>query len=223
MSEVVSVEAIIAGGKETVCLELRDNHNEQICLEPWQKVPTLPRFYKALAKGKPDSVVALTQCAFFDPRVDQMWHMKFSPYERVFTERSVYSDYYTFGQLLRPMMHPEEWEVYRYRFETLTSWFNLQPDVAIILDEKIEVAYERIQKRASEPGREMEKSITPEYLRGLRDKHVENAAMLGKRVVVMTNKSIQPFGPGIEWAWLPETPEARAALILEIVGKAAKA
>ncbi len=84
-----------------------------------------------------------------------------------------------FGEMLKSVMEPEEWDGYCIFFDLFASKFNLLPDLTIIIDEAPEVCLQRIKER----GREMEKGITIEYLSKLRDKYYENRRKLGKEVV----------------------------------------
>ena len=85
------------------------------------------------------------------------------------TERSIYSDYHIFAQMLKDdqKMNPIEWKLYDNWFHWLNDKFIGKPDAIIYLRCEPEVAFDRVKKRA----RSEENKITLDYLTRLHEYH----------------------------------------------------
>jgi len=85
------------------------------------------------------------------------------------TERSIYSDYKIFAQMLRDdeKMNSIEWKLYDNWFNWLNVKFNAKPDTIIYLRCDPNIAYNRVKRRA----RSEEDTISLEYLTRLHQYH----------------------------------------------------
>lgn len=179
--KVISFEGIIGAGKSTLLEEIRYSFGDEVVIEPFDENPILPLFYE-----NPDQYAALCQMVFFRLRARQLFYVRSCPQPLVFIERSIFSDRYCFGEMLRDAGHIKEgeWKAYTDDFEFWCHYFNLLPDVAVFVDEDVDLALERIKKR----DRPMERGITREYLVDLRGKHLKNLHHLGNRTIIATPK-----------------------------------
>lgn len=178
---IISIDGIIGAGKSTI-LDLLKRRGKSVFFEPFANNPILPRFYE-----NPERFAAITQAVFFPIRADL--HLSIPSQGTHFIERSCYSDRFSFGELLRLKMEPEEWLGYCIFFSLLTRKFNLLPDLTLIIDETPEICLERIRKR----GRKMEEGITLSYLRDLRKMYFLNLQKLGKSAYVFGNNDMSDF------------------------------
>lgn len=193
---IVSVDGIIGVGKSTVLEELQRT-GASVYLEPFEKNPVLELFYTDIPR-----YAALCQAIFFPLRVDMQMAI---PSRGIhFIERSAVSDRWCFGQMLKGVMHPREWEGYTIFFDLLSSKFNIIPDLTIIIDESPELCLQRIRER----GREMERGITLEYLQNLRAAYYDHREHLGRKVIWADGNEL---GSDLEW---------RAIQIRDMVKKA---
>lgn len=199
---IYSIEGDIGAGKSTLLEELQ-RRGYNVSFEPYQKNPLLPRFY-----ANPERFAGMTQAVFFPLRVDQILSLKSG--EDWFIERSPYSDRWTFGEMLASAMELEEWAGYELFFNLFAAKFNIQPDVAIFIDEDPVVCLQRIKERK----RPMEAAITLDYLCRLRGAHLQNFYKLGKEAIHLIAK--HDSYPGTER--LPESVGDRADLILSLLG-----
>lgn len=212
LNKIIVVEGIIGVGKSEVLKELLAR-GETVIFEPFDRNKILPLFYKDPARW---AFACQLNFLLLRGRVLEAARYMPSKNNRVFLERSILSDRYTFAEMLKEdgMMLPEEWESYL----TLFDEFNPRlPDMVFYLRDSVENCRKQIKER----GREMERWLWETekgrvYLQRLLDKHDENISYLGAKIITLQN-TVPEMKPN--YLWLPETVPGRVDFIQGILSE----
>ena len=166
----------IGVGKTTACMKLESVvNNSEVVYERFDENPYLPMFYNEM-KNKTDSFNKYsfpTQMTFLNLRALREEELQKANKENedkkcFIIDRSLLEDRYIFGQLHidQKFMVDDEAEKYKSHFESLFDKIE-KPDIIIFLRADIEVLLSRIRNR----GRDMESSISRDYLESLQEKY----------------------------------------------------
>jgi deoxyadenosine kinase len=180
MAYIVCIDGNIAAGKTTVLQEI-ERRGGKVYYEPFEGNPWLPLYYK-----DPKKYALNTQLWFLSERFRQYKNADFSSSGIVFIERSMYTDRFIFVELMKRQgnMTPMEVETYRHHFEI---YKNPLPDLAITMSVMPEECLRRLRDR----DREMESSVSLDYLEALHEVYVDNYPRLGVKSI----KKYYPFPP----------------------------
>jgi Deoxynucleoside kinases len=166
---IVSIEGNIGSGKTRLLEGLRQS-GHRVFDEPFEKNRYLEDFYK-----NPKEYAFKTQISFLSARKKQYNHANFSSRDQVvFVERTVYTDQFVFARMLYDtgMIDERDWQSYLDHFDISRTNY---PELVVYIDVTPETCLERIKKR----GREMEKSITLEYLANVDSYYRKNLNHMG--------------------------------------------
>ncbi|MFA5810882.1 MAG: deoxynucleoside kinase [bacterium] len=155
----IAVDGPIGAGKTTLARMLAEEMNGHLCLEPAEKNPFLPEFYKDRAKN-----AFKTQLFFLLNRYQQQLELR----QRDLFSQTLVCDY-TFAKDLifaKVNLSEDELTLYNTVFHLLHERLP-KPDLVIYCRAEPRVLLSRVKKR----GIEYERLITEEYLENLTDSY----------------------------------------------------
>ncbi len=158
----IAVEGNIGAGKTTLCRQIARDFGSRLVLEQFTDNPFLPPFYQ-----NPERYAFPVELFFMTERHKQLQEELSHP---SLFENGMIADYFFMKTLLfaRNNLQDDEFRLFQRLFETLNSSFR-KPDLLLYLHRPIPVLQSYIVKR----GREMEGTISPEYLGQLQETYFE--------------------------------------------------
>lgn len=160
MKKFVAVAGNIGVGKSTLVEMLCVRLGWEPFYEPVTENPYLEDFYKDMGAWSFHS-----QVFFLTHRLRSHYKLGQHP-NSVVQDRSVYEDaeIFAYNLFLQGHINQRDYQTYRDLYET-TSRLLPPPDLVVYLRASVPTLLKRIASR----GRDYERTITPEYLRGLND------------------------------------------------------
>ncbi len=155
----IAVDGPIGAGKTTLAKMLAEDMGGHLCLEPAEKNPFLPEFYKDRSRN-----AFKTQLFFLLNRYQQHLDLR----QRNLFEQTVVCDY-TFAKDLifaKVNLSDDELALYNTVFHLLRERLP-KPDLVIYMQADSKVLLQRIRKR----GFEYERPITQQYLESLTESY----------------------------------------------------
>ncbi len=150
------IEGNIGTGKTSLCHLIAQKRKAKLFLEQYAENPFLPKFYE-----NPERYSFPLELSFLADRYNQLKN-SVSSFD-LFNELIV-SDYFFMKSLIfsAHTLQEDEYKLYRQIFDIIYSTLP-KPDLYIYLHKNTDLLLKNIAKR----GREYEKNITPEYLKGI--------------------------------------------------------
>lgn len=150
------IEGNIGTGKTSLCHLIAKKRKAKLFLEQYAENPFLPKFYE-----NPERYSFPLELSFLADRYNQL-KSSISSFD-LFNELIV-SDYFFMKSLIfsAHTLQEDEYKLYRQIFDIIYSTLP-KPDLYIYLHKSTDILLENIAKR----GREYEKNITEEYLKGI--------------------------------------------------------
>jgi deoxyadenosine/deoxycytidine kinase len=150
------IEGNIGAGKTSLSKLIAERKKGKLFLEQYAENPFLPKFYE-----NPERYSFPLELSFLADRYNQLKN-NLSSFD-LFNELIV-SDYFFMKSLIfsSHTLQEDEYKLYRQLFDIIYSTLP-KPDLYVYLHKNIELLLKNISKR----GREYEKSISAEYLKGI--------------------------------------------------------
>ena len=150
------IEGNIGAGKTSLCKLIAEKHKAKLFLEQYADNPFLPKFYE-----NPERYSFPLELSFLADRYNQLKN-NLSSFD-LFNELIV-SDYFFMKSLIfsAHTLQADEYRLYRQIFDIIYSSLP-KPDLYVYLHKNIDMLKKNISKR----GREYEKNISAEYLKGI--------------------------------------------------------
>jgi len=150
------IEGNIGTGKTSLCKLIAEKRKAKLFLEQYAENPFLPKFYE-----NPERYSFPLELSFLADRYNQLKN-NVSSFD-LFNELIV-SDYFFMKSLIfsAHTLQEDEYKLYRQIFDIIYSSLP-KPDLYIYLHKNTDLLLRNINKR----GREYEKNITAEYLKGI--------------------------------------------------------
>lgn len=150
------IEGNIGTGKTSLCHLIAQKRKAKLFLEQYAENPFLPKFYE-----NPERYSFPLELSFLADRYNQL-KSSISSFD-LFNELIV-SDYFFMKSLIfsAHTLQEDEYKLYRQIFDIIYSTLP-KPDLYIYLHKNTDLLLKNIEKR----GREYEKNITAEYLKGI--------------------------------------------------------
>ncbi|MBO7481539.1 MAG: deoxynucleoside kinase [Bacteroidales bacterium] len=150
------IEGNIGTGKTSLCHLIAQKRKAKLFLEQYAENPFLPKFYE-----NPERYSFPLELSFLADRYNQLKN-SVSSFD-LFNELIV-SDYFFMKSLIfsAHTLQEDEYKLYRQIFDIIYSTLP-KPDLYIYLHKSTDLLLKNIAKR----GREYEKNITAEYLKGI--------------------------------------------------------
>lgn len=150
------VEGNIGAGKTSLCKLIAEKHKAKLFLEQYAENPFLPKFYE-----NPERYSFPLELSFLADRYNQLKN-NLSSFD-LFNELIV-SDYFFMKSLIfsAHTLQEDEYRLYRQLFDIIYSTLP-KPDLYVYLHKNIDLLLKNINHR----GREYEKNISAEYLKGI--------------------------------------------------------
>ena len=150
------IEGNIGTGKTSLCKLIAEKRKAKLFLEQYAENPFLPKFYE-----NPERYSFPLELSFLADRYNQLKN-NVSSFD-LFNELIV-SDYFFMKSLIfsAHTLQEDEYKLYRQIFDIIYSSLP-KPDLYIYLHKNIDLLLRNINNR----GREYEKNITAEYLKGI--------------------------------------------------------
>lgn len=150
------IEGNIGTGKTSLCHLIAQRRKAKLFLEQYAENPFLPKFYE-----NPERYSFPLELSFLADRYNQL-KSSISSFD-LFNELIV-SDYFFMKSLIfsAHTLQEDEYKLYRQIFDIIYSTLP-KPDLYIYLHKNTDLLLKNIEKR----GREYEKNITAEYLKGI--------------------------------------------------------
>ena len=150
------IEGNIGTGKTSLCKLIAEKRKAKLFLEQYAENPFLPKFYE-----NPERYSFPLELSFLADRYNQLKN-SVSSFD-LFNELIV-SDYFFMKSLIfsAHTLQEDEYKLYRQIFNIIYSTLP-KPDLYVYLHKNIDLLLKNIVKR----GREYEKNITAEYLKGI--------------------------------------------------------
>ncbi|MBQ5458549.1 MAG: deoxynucleoside kinase, partial [Bacteroidales bacterium] len=150
------IEGNIGTGKTSLCHLIAQKRKAKLFLEQYAENPFLPKFYE-----NPERYSFPLELSFLADRYNQLKN-NLSSFD-LFNELIV-SDYFFMKSLIfsAHTLQEDEYRLYRQLFDIIYSTLP-KPDLYIYLHKNIDLLLKNISKR----GREYEKNISAEYLKGI--------------------------------------------------------
>ena len=150
------IEGNIGAGKTSLSKLIAERKNGRLFLEQYAENPFLPKFYE-----NPERYSFPLELSFLADRYNQLKN-NLSSFD-LFNELIV-SDYFFMKSLIfsAHTLQEDEYRLYRQLFDIIYSTLP-KPDLYIYLHKNIDLLLKNISKR----GREYEKNISAEYLKGI--------------------------------------------------------
>jgi len=175
--DFVAIEGVIGAGKTSLAKLLAERHNARLVLEQFEENPFLPKFYE-----DKDRYGFQTQLAFLASRFKQQQKM---------TNRELFDDFvisdYIFEKdriFARLNLDDDELSLYDNIYGIMTG-ISAKPDLVIYLQNSVERLMHNIDKR----GRDYERNITEDYLKGLSDSYNQFFYRYNKSPLIIINAS----------------------------------
>ncbi len=161
---LVLVAGNIGAGKTSITERIGERLDWETGYESVADNPYLPDFYADMAKWS-----FHLQVFFLGHRAKQHQDAANAPGSAIL-DRSIYEDFYIFTRALRQMgnMNERDYLSYKRIFDQVVSGLPA-PDLLVYLSAPVDVLLHRINSR----GREMESSISPDYLKLLESYYEE--------------------------------------------------
>jgi len=158
MNHYVAIAGNIGVGKTTITQKIADALGWKAYFEPVIDNPYLDPFYKDM-----NTWSFHLQIYFLAKRFESQREISQSPVSCI-QDRTIYEDVEIFARTLHRQKHmsPQDFETYHDLFHGMVSYLR-PPDLILYLRADVEQLVQRINKR----GREMEKSISQDYLKEL--------------------------------------------------------
>jgi deoxyguanosine kinase len=210
MKHFIAIEGNIGAGKSTLLNKLKKQHKD-VCFinEPhyrWQNVNgynLLDEFYRDMQRW----AYSFQNYAFLT-RTEEVEKAFIENKDKslFISERSIYSDFYTFAGICHSIgyINKLEWNMYGQWYDWLTKSYTKKIDGFIYLRTRPSVAYDRIMKRS----RKEEESVSLEYLAMLNDAHenwlihkkdINNNDLTGNAPVLVLDGEIDFATNDLEW------------------------
>lgn len=150
------IEGNIGAGKTSLCKLIAEKRKAKLFLEQYAENPFLPKFYE-----NPERYSFPLELSFLADRYNQLKN-NLSSFD-LFNELIV-SDYFFMKSLIfsAHTLQEDEYRLYRQLFDIIYSTLP-KPDLYIYLHKNTELLLKNINKR----GRDYEKNISAEYLKGI--------------------------------------------------------
>ncbi|MBO4615395.1 MAG: deoxynucleoside kinase [Bacteroidales bacterium] len=150
------IEGNIGAGKTSLCKLIAERKKGKLFLEQYAENPFLPKFYE-----NPERYSFPLELSFLADRYNQLKN-NVTTFD-LFNELIV-SDYFFMKSLIfsAHTLQEDEYKLYRQLFDIIYSTLP-KPDLYVYLHKNTDLLLKNISKR----GREYEKSITAEYLKGI--------------------------------------------------------
>lgn len=150
------IEGNIGAGKTSLCKLIAERKKGKLFLEQYAENPFLPKFYE-----NPERYSFPLELSFLADRYNQLKN-SISSFD-LFNELIV-SDYFFMKSLIFSAnnLQEDEYKLYRQLFDIIYSTLP-KPDLYVYLHKNIDLLLKNISNR----GREYEKNITAEYLKGI--------------------------------------------------------
>jgi deoxyadenosine/deoxycytidine kinase len=150
------IEGNIGAGKTSLSKLIAEKYKAKLFLEQYAENPFLPKFYK-----NPERYSFPLELSFLADRYNQL-KSNLSSFD-LFNELIV-SDYFFMKSLIfsAHTLQEDEYKLYRQLFDIIYSTLP-KPDLYVYLHKSTDLLLKNISKR----GREYEKNITEEYLKGI--------------------------------------------------------
>jgi deoxyadenosine/deoxycytidine kinase len=161
---LILVAGNIGSGKSSLTERIGERLGWRTAFESVSDNPYLPNFYADMKKWS-----FHLQVFFLGHRAQQHWEL-FNDPQSAIIDRSIYEDAYIFARALHSMGNISEldYKTYRQVFDLVTKTLPV-PSLLIYLKAPVEVLMNRIHQR----GREMESTISRDYLSLLDSYYVE--------------------------------------------------
>jgi len=155
------IEGNIGAGKTLLTKLLAEKYNAKAVYEQFADNPFLPKFYK-----EPDRYAFPLELSFLADRYNQL-KRELTP---DLSDSLIISDYYFSKSLVfaRKTLTDDEYNLYLRLFNLILSQLP-KPTVYVYLHRSISELLKNIKKR----GREYEKSITADYLKGIEESYFD--------------------------------------------------
>lgn len=150
------IEGNIGAGKTSLCKLIAEKRHAKLFLEQYAENPFLPKFYE-----NPERYSFPLELSFLADRYNQLKN-NISSFD-LFNELVV-SDYFFMKSLIFSAnnLQEDEYKLYRQLFDIIYSSLP-KPDLYIYLHKNTELLLKNISKR----GREYEKNLPEDYLKGI--------------------------------------------------------
>ncbi|MCF0206385.1 MAG: deoxynucleoside kinase [Bacteroidales bacterium] len=150
------IEGNIGAGKTSLCKKIAEKRGAKLFLEQYADNPFLPKFY-----DNPERYSFALELSFLADRYNQL-KKSISDFD-LFNELIV-SDYFFMKSLIFSShnLQEDEFKLYRQIFDIIYSSLP-KPDLYVYLHKNTDLLLKNIDKR----GRDYEKSISTEYLKGI--------------------------------------------------------
>lgn len=190
----IGIAGIIGVGKSTLTMELAKALNFEPVLEEVGGNPYLAKFYSDMKKYGTIMQIWLLNHRFRQHR-EFVARISLGKIRGVVQDRTIWEDT-IFARMLN--QHPDklisdlDYNTYLDLFDNMVLRELVFPQLLIFLDCSVETALKRINAR----GREMEKTITYEYLKSLQDNYyqfIEEMEDAGVRVLRLNWENYQPI------------------------------
>lgn len=190
----IGIAGIIGVGKSTLTMELAKALNFEPVLEEVSGNPYLERFYGDMKKYGTIMQIWLLNHRFRQHR-EFVARISLGKIRGVVQDRTIWEDT-IFARMLNntpeKIISDLDYNTYLDLFDNMVLRELVFPQLLIFLDCRVETAMERIKDR----GRDMEKSITPEYLRHLQENYYQFAEEMetaGVRILRLNWETFQPI------------------------------
>ncbi|MCG2725606.1 MAG: deoxynucleoside kinase [Elusimicrobia bacterium] len=190
----IGIAGIIGVGKSSLTIELAKALNFSPVLEEVAGNPYLEKFYKDMSTYGTMMQIWLLNHRFRQHR-EFVSRISLGKIRGVVQDRTIWEDT-IFARMLN--RHPEkiisdmDYNTYLDLFDNMVLRELVFPQLLVFLDCRVETAMQRIQSR----GRNMEKTISMEYLKHLQENYyqfVEEMETAGVRILRLNWESFQPM------------------------------
>ena len=173
----VGIAGIIGAGKTTLTQSLADALGYEAYYEPVKENVYLGDFYTDMKRWG-----AMMQLYLLFKRFEQHQRLVWTTAKGAVQDRTIYEDT-IFAKMLHDggLIDDRDYETYTGHF-SLMKRFLVYPDILIYLQVEPETAFKRIQKR----GRDVEQTITLDYLEQLHQGYEQFAEEMGRYTRVLT-------------------------------------
>jgi len=190
----IGIAGIIGVGKSTLTVQLAKALNFEPVMEEVDGNPYLEKFYKDMKKYGTIMQIWLLNHRFRQHR-EFIARISLGKIKGVVQDRTIWEDT-IFARMLN--QHPEkiisdlDYNTYLDLFDNMVLRELVFPQLLIFLDCRVDTAMERIKMR----GREMEKTITKDYLKSLQENYyqfIEEMEDAGVRILRLDWETFKPI------------------------------
>lgn len=177
----ISIAGLIAAGKSTLAKEVSTILNIPLYEESVDNNPYLPLFYETISNNiKPNPYAFPLQIHLLNKRFEQQQQIIWSNKSAI-QDRSIYEDS-IFAKMLNKSgaMSKLDYETYKNIFRNMSHLMS-HPTVIIYLDVTPEESFKRLKKR----NRDMETTVSLEYLQQLHVAYDEFFKEIAKKIFVI--------------------------------------